>query len=230
MSWRQLHHFDSGSESRTCSSGKKCLPQESPKNDMTSTCNLPKTGKECNLQKHKVEQHTTPTIFFPQRLRFGCSCPVDAVQCWAVNSFIFSRQWAMMAASAEPHLTGDIGSDRRQQTVDSRHHYSDIMALTAAAPLFIRISFTCLSHVQNLSCNATCHLSHVQNLSCNTTCHLSHVENLSCNVTCYTQHHLSNCRRVALEGIQDCQRELAAIIGESCQAQHSLRTWAEHEW
>ena len=159
MSWRQLHHFDSGFESRTCSSGIKCLPQESPKNDMTSTCNLPKTGKECNLQKHKVEQHTTPTIFLPQRLRFGCSCPVDAVQCWAVNSFIFSRQWAMMAASAEPHLTGDIGSDRRQQTVDSRHHYSDIMALTAAAPLFIRISFTC--HMFK-TCHATppvtCHM------------------------------------------------------------------------
>ena len=69
----------------------------------------------------------------------------------------------------------------------------------------------------------------LKNLSCNTTCHLSSVENLSCNVTCYTPHHLSNCRRVALEGMQDCQRELAAIIGESCQAQQSLRTWAEHE-
>ena len=173
MSWRQLHHFDSGSESRTCSSGKKCLPQESPKNDMTSTCNLPKTGKECNLQKHKVEQHTTPTIFLPQRLRFGCSCPVDAVQCWAVNSFIFSRQWAMMAASAEPHLTGDIGSDRRQQTVDSRHHYSDIMALTAAAPLFIRISFTC--HMFK-TCHATppvtCHMFKTCHATPPVTCHM----------------------------------------------------------
>ena len=193
MSWRQLHHFDSGSESRTCSSGKKCLPQESPKNDMTSTCNLPKTGKECNLQKHKVEQHTTPTIFLPQllpqRLRFGCSCPVDVVQWRAVNSFIFSRQWPMMAASGEPHLTGDIGSDRRQQTVDSRHHYSDIMALAAAAPLFIRISFTC--HMFK-TCHATppvtCHMFKTCHATPPVTCHMLKtchaMSPVTLNITC----------------------------------------------
>ena len=156
---------------------------------MTSTCNLPKTGKECNLQKHKVEQHTTPTIFLPQRLRFGCSCPVDAVQCWAVNSFIFSRQWAMMAASAEPHLTGDIGSDRRQQTVDSRHHYSDIMALTAAAPLFIRISFTC--HMFK-TCHATppvtCHMFKTCHATPPVTCHMLKtchaMSPVTLNITC----------------------------------------------